>query len=146
MEESINLLHQIKQVFACKEQDVRAYSPLTLAYIGDAIYDLIIRSVVVERGNRAANDLHKRTTRYVKAEAQAKIIMALAEELTEEEEAVYKRGRNAKSYTSSKNATIGDYRKATGFEALMGFLYLTEQTDRMLYLIQRGIELAGLTI
>ena len=146
MEESINLLRQIKQVFACREQDVRAYSPLTLAYIGDAIYDLIIRSVVVERGNRAANDLHKRTTRYVKAEAQAKIIMALAEELTEEEEAVYKRGRNAKSYTSAKNATIGDYRKATGFEALMGFLYLTEQTERMLYLIQRGIELAGLTI
>ena len=146
MEESINLLSQIKQVFACKEQDVRAYSPLTLAYIGDAIYDLVIRSVVVERGNRAANDLHKRTTRYVKAEAQAKMIMALAEELTEEEEAVYKRGRNAKAYTSAKNATIGDYRKATGFEALMGFLYLTEQTDRMLYLIQRGIELAGLTI
>ena len=146
MEESINLLRQIKQVFACREQDVRAYSPLTLAYIGDAIYDLVIRSVVVERGNRAANDLHKRTTRYVKAEAQAKMIMALAEELTEEEEAVYKRGRNAKAYTSAKNATIGDYRKATGFEALMGFLYLTEQTDRMLYLIQRGIELAGLTI
>ena len=146
MEESINLLSQIKQVFACKEQDVRAYSPLTLAYIGDAIYDLVIRSVVVERGNRAANYLHKRTTRYVKAEAQAKMIMALAEELTEEEEAVYKRGRNAKAYTSAKNATIGDYRKATGFEALMGFLYLTEQTDRMLYLIQRGIELAGLTI
>ena len=66
--------------------------------------------------------------------------------LTEEEEAVYKRGRNAKAYTSAKNATIGDYRKATGFEALMGFLYLTEQTERMLYLIQRGIELAGLTI
>lgn len=143
MEESISLLGQIKQVFDCKEQDVRAYSPLTLAYIGDAIYDLIIRSVVVERGNRAANDLHKRTTRYVKAEAQAKMIVALQEELTEEEEAVYKRGRNAKSYTAAKNATIGDYRKATGFEALMGFLYLTEQTDRMLYLVKRGIELAG---
>lgn len=148
MEESlgISLLGQIKQVFECKEQDVRAYSPLTLAYIGDAIYDLIIRSVVVERGNRAANDLHKRTTRYVKAEAQAKMIVALQEELTEEEEAVYKRGRNAKSYTSAKNASIGDYRKATGFEALMGFLYLTDQTDRMLYLVKRGIELAGLVI
>lgn len=146
MEESISLLGQIKELFECREQDVRAYSPLTLAYIGDAIYDLIIRSVVVERGNRAANDLHKRTTRYVKAEAQAKMIMALMEELTEEEEAVYKRGRNAKSYTSAKNATIGDYRKATGFEALMGFLYLTDQTDRMLYLVKRGIELAGLVI
>lgn len=146
MEESISLLGQIKQVFECKEQDVRAYSPLTLAYIGDAIYDLTIRSVVVERGNRAANDLHKRTTRYVKAETQAKMIVALLEELTEEEEAVYKRGRNAKSYTSAKNATIGDYRKATGMEALIGFLYLTDRTDRMLYLIKRGIELAGLAI
>lgn len=125
---------------------MRAYSPLTLAYIGDAIYDLIIRSVVVERGNRAANDLHKRTTRYVKAEAQARMILALEAELTEEEKAVYKRGRNAKSYTSAKNATIGDYRKATGFEALMGFLYLTEQTHRLLYLVRRGIELAGLEI
>ena len=125
---------------------MRAYSPLTLAYIGDAIYDLTIRSVVVERGNRAANDLHKRTTRYVKAETQAKMIVALLEELTEEEEAVYKRGRNAKSYTSAKNATIGDYRKATGMEALIGFLYLTDRTDRMLYLIKRGIELAGLAI
>ena len=146
MEENVSLLGQIKQVFACKEQDVRTYSPLTLAYIGDAIYDLIIRSVVVERGNRAANDLHKRTTRYVKAEAQAKMIAALSEELTEDEEAVYKRGRNAKSYTSAKNATIGDYRKATGFEALMGYLYLTDRMDRLLYLVKRGIELAGLTI
>lgn len=146
MEADLSLLGRIKEVFECKEQDVRAYSPLTLAYIGDAIYDLIIRSVVVERGNRAANDLHKRTTRYVKAEAQARIVVALMEELTEEEEAVYKRGRNAKSYTAAKNATIGDYRKATGFEALIGFLYLTEQTDRMLYLIKKGIELAGLAI
>lgn len=146
MEESLSLLSQIKQTFDCKEQDVRAYSPLTLAYIGDGIYDLVIRSVIVERANRSANDLHKKATRYVKAEAQAKMIVALAEELTEEEEAVYKRGRNAKSYTTAKNASMADYRKATGFEALMGFLYLTEQMDRLLYLIRKGIEAIGLTI
>ena len=146
MEESLTLLGQIKQAFDCKEQDVRAYSPLTLAYIGDAIYDLVIRSVVVERANRSANDLHKKTTRYVKAEAQAKMILALLEELSEEEEAVYKRGRNAKSYTTAKNASMSDYRKATGFEALMGYLYLTGQTDRLLYLVNRGIELIGLSI
>ncbi len=146
MEESLTLLGQIKQAFDCKEQDVRAYSPLTLAYIGDAIYDLVIRSVVVERANRSANDLHKKTTRYVKAEAQAKMILALLEELTLEEEAVYKRGRNAKSYTTAKNASMSDYRKATGFEALMGFLYLTGQMDRLLYLVKRGIELIGLSI
>lgn len=152
MEESIgletrkDLLEQIKTTFACKEQDVRAYSPLTLAYIGDAIYDLVIRSVVVERANRSANDLHKKTVRYVKAEAQAAMIVALADELTAEEEAVYKRGRNAKSYTTAKNASIGDYRKATGFEALMGYLYLTNRTDRMLFLIQKGIHQAGMEI
>lgn len=146
MEESLNLLEKIKQTFECKEQDVRAYSPLTLAYMGDAIYDLIIRSVIVERANRSANDLHKKAIRYVKAETQAKMIQALQEELTEDEEAVYKRGRNAKSYTTAKNATMSDYRKATGFEALMGFLYLTGRTDRLLYLVKRGIELAELKI
>lgn len=144
MEKSI--IEQIKLTFECKEQDVRAYSPLTLAYIGDAIYDLVIRSVVVERANRSANDLHKKTVRYVKAETQSAMIMALLEELTEEEQAVYKRGRNAKSHTMAKNASMSDYRKATGFEALMGYLYLTDQTDRLLYLVKKGIELAGLQI
>lgn len=152
MEESIkpegqsNLLEQIKTVFECKEQDVRAYSPLTLAYIGDSVYDLVIRSVVVERANRSANDLHKKTVRYVKAEAQSMMIQALAMELTPDEEAVYKRGRNAKSYTAAKNASLGDYRKATGFEALIGFLYLTGQMDRLLYLVKKGIELSGMDI
>lgn len=142
----MDLLEQIKTTFACKEQDVRAYSPLTLAYIGDAVYELVIRSVVVNRANRSANDLHKKTVRYVKAEMQAAMIQALVPELTGDEDAVYKRGRNAKSYSVAKNASLGDYRKATGFEALMGYLYLTGQSDRMLYLIQRGIELAGMEI
>lgn len=140
MEESLSLLDQIKSTFACKEVDVRAYSPLTLAYIGDAVYDLVIRSVVVERANKSANELHKKTTKYVKAAAQAMMIEALQEDLTEDEVAVYKRGRNAKSYTTAKNASIGEYRKATGFEALIGFLYLTNQMDRVLYLIKHALE------
>ena len=95
MEESVSavqnsLLDSIKETFACKETDVRAYSPLTLAYIGDVVYDLIIRTVVVERGNRAANELHKRTIQYVKAQTQAQMIEALLPLLSEEEEAVYK--------------------------------------------------------
>lgn len=152
MEESIKadgqngLLEQIKTAFDCQEQDVRAYSPLTLAYIGDGIYELVIRSVVVERANRSANDLHKKTVRYVKAETQAAIIQALLEELTADEEAVYKRGRNAKSYTTAKNASTGDYRKATGFEALIGYLYLTGQTDRLLNLVKKGIAAIGMEI
>ena len=145
MEESIRveLLDRIKETFACKENDVRSYSPLTLAYVGDVVYDLIIRSVVVERGNRAVNDLHKRTTTYVKAATQARMIEALLPFLSEEEEAVYKRGRNAKSYSTAKNASVADYRKATGFEALMGYLYLSNNTERMLELIKKGIELIG---
>ncbi|MDD2971473.1 MAG: ribonuclease III domain-containing protein [Lachnospiraceae bacterium] len=140
MEESISLLRKLKETFQCSEVDIKTYSPLTLAYIGDGIYDLFIRTIIVERGNRAANELHKSTSRIVNAGTQALMIAALTDTLTEEELSVYKRGRNAKSYTSAKNATIGDYRKATGFEALMGFLYLTDQTDRAMELVKIGLE------
>lgn len=140
MEEGLSFLSLIKKTFAVKEVDVRAYSPLTLAYIGDAVYDVIIRTVVVERSNRPANELHKRTSSFVKAQTQAEMIEALRPLLSEEEEAVYKRGRNAKSYTSAKNASIGDYRKATGFEALIGYLYLQDKTERVLELVKTGLE------
>lgn len=139
MEESITILDAIKQRFACEEVDIRTYSPLTLAYIGDAIYDLVIRTIVVERGNRSANNLHKKAVKYVNARVQAQIIDALESELTDEEEAVYHRGRNAKSYSSAKNASIIEYRKATGLEALCGYLYLQGKQERMLELIQNGL-------
>ena len=146
MEESISLLDLIKQSFELKEVDIRAYSPLTLAYIGDCVYDLVIRTVVVERGNEPANKLHKKTVAYVKAQTQASMIEALLPYLTEEEEAVYKRGRNAKSYTSAKNASIGDYRKATGMEALVGYLYLTGQEARIMELIKTGLKELSMTL
>ena len=95
---------------------------------------------MVEKGNAQVNKLHQRASKLVKASAQSEIIEKLKEDLTEEELAVYKRGRNAKSYTMAKNATMSDYRRATGFEALMGYLYLTEQWERMLQLIKKGIE------
>ena len=140
MEESVSMLLQIKKAFACREADVRSFSPLTLAYIGDAVYDLIIRTVVVEQGNKAANLLHRSTVKYVNAAAQAAIIEALSDVLTQEELAVYKRGRNAKSHTAAKNASIEDYRKATGMEALIGYLYLSDRMDRILELITLGLE------
>ena len=139
MEESISLLTLIKKSFDLKEVDIRTYSPLTLAYIGDAVYDLIFRTDVVLQGNTSANKLHNKTVQYVKAPAQARLIESIMEELSEEELAVYKRGRNAKPYTMAKNATMGEYKKATGLEALMGYLYLTDQMDRALQLIQRGL-------
>lgn len=139
MEEGLSFLAKIKETFAVKEPDVRAYSPLTLAYIGDAVYDVIVRTVVVGRANRAANALHKKTSSIVKAQTQALMIEALSDILTEEETDVYKRGRNAKSYTTAKNASVGDYRKATGLEALVGYLYLKDETDRILFLIKEGL-------
>ena len=146
MEESITILDAIKRDFDCKEVDIRTYSPLTLAYIGDAIYDLVIRTIVVERGNRSANNLHKKAVAYVNARVQAKMIDALEGELTEEEAAVYHRGRNAKSYTAAKNASIIEYRKATGLVALCGYLFLQGQQERMLYLIREAITRIGMTI
>lgn len=140
MEESLSLLKQLKKEFDCKEVDIKEYSPLTLAYIGDGIYDVIIRTVVVERGNRAANKLHKMATKYVNAGTQAAMIDALQDCLTEEEAAIYKRGRNAKSYTTAKNASVMDYRKATGLEALVGYLYLQDEMGRAIELVKLGLE------
>ena len=146
MEEGLTILEAIKRDFACGEVDIRTYSPLALAYIGDAIYDLVIRTVVVERGNTSPNKLHKKAVAYVNARIQARMVEALLDELTEEEQTIYKRGRNAKSYTTAKNATVIEYRKATGFEALCGYLYLAGKQERMPSLIRRAIELVEMEI
>ncbi len=140
MEESLSLLEQLKKGFACKEVDIRTYSPLTLAYIGDSIYDVMIRTVIVERGNRSTKDLHKAAVGYVNAGTQARMGEALQEFLTEEEQAVYRRGRNAKSPSVAKNASVTDYRKATGMEALLGYLYLQDRMDRAIELVKLGLE------
>jgi len=139
MEESLDFLQQIKDSFGLKEVDIRTYSPLTLAYIGDAVYDLIFRTMVVGKGNTSANKLHNKTVQYVKAPAQAQLIESILNRLTEEESSVYKRGRNAKPYTMAKNATMAEYKKATGWEALVGYLYLQGRMERILELIQIGL-------
>ncbi|MCI9136720.1 MAG: ribonuclease III [Lachnospiraceae bacterium] len=138
MEKGINAY--ILEKFGIEQGDIRNYSPLVLAYIGDAIYDLIIRSVIVGKGNARVNALHKRASHLVKAHSQAEMIQKLLPELTEKEHAVYKRGRNAKSFTMAKNATVADYRQATGFEALMGYLYLENDLERMMELILKGLD------
>lgn len=138
MEKGIN--SHIKEVFELPEVDVATYSPLALAYIGDGIYDLVIRSIVVGRGNTKASRLHYTTSQLVKAHAQSEMMHTLQPLLTEEEADIYRRGRNAKSPTMAKNATMSDYRRATGFEALMGYLYLTDRFDRILELVERALE------
>ena len=136
----------IKEQFNIKEVDIRTYSPLTLAYIGDGIYDLVIRSIVVGRGNTRASQLHNTTSKVVKAHTQAMMIEVLSHMLTEVEMDVYRRGRNAKSPTMAKNATMADYRKATGFEALMGYLYLNDELERIVELTKKGLELLELKL
>lgn len=130
----------IREQFGVADVDIRTYSPLTLAYIGDGIYDLVIRTIVVGKGNTRAGDLHRRTSQIVKAHTQAMMMDSLLPCLTEEEESVYRRGRNAKSPTMAKNATMSDYRKATGFEALMGFLYLKDEFERLVELVKIGAD------
>lgn len=116
------------------------YSPLVLAYLGDGVYELIIRSKVVNMGNMQVNKMHKKSASLVKAQTQAAMIRFLEPELSEEEKTVVRRGRNAKSATMAKNATMADYRLATGFEALVGYLYLSGQFERLIVLVGRGLE------
>ena len=113
------------------------------AYLGDAVYEILIRTIVVSEGNMQVNKLHKKSSALVKAAAQAEFLMAIEEDLTEEEHAVYKRGRNAKSFSMAKNATMKDYRMATGFEALMGYLYLSGRTERMVDLVALAMTKTG---
>lgn len=138
MEKSLN--QQIKETFAIADVDIRTYSPLTLAYIGDGIFDVVIRSIVVGRGNTPVNQLHHKTSHIVKAHSQAMMAEVLLDEMTDTEKDIYRRGRNAKSHTMAKNATVMDYRSATGFEALMGYLYLTDEMNRILELISIALE------
>ena len=130
----------IKEAMVLEEIDVINYSPLTLAYIGDGIYEIVVRTMIVEQANRQVNKIHKAASDLVKAHTQAQLIFLIMDKLTEEEITIYKRGRNAKAVTRAKNASMSDYRTATGFEALMGWLYLTGQSQRMMELIKMGVE------
>ena len=129
----------IKQNMDLGEINITDYSPLTLAYIGDGIYEIVVRTVIVDEANRQVNKIHKAASNLVKAETQAKMIHLIMDDLTEEDVRIYKRGRNAKAVTRAKNASMSDYRTATGFEALMGWLYLTGQSERMMQLIKKCI-------
>ena len=122
------------------QMDPKAYSPLGLAYIGDAVYEIAVRTLVISEGNMSVNKYHKKSSSLVKASAQAGVYDNIKEKLTDEEAAVYKRGRNAKSATAAKNASIVEYRMATGVEAMIGYLYLSGRTARALELIKIGLD------
>ncbi len=118
-------------MFGSEKLDPREYSPVALAYIGDTIYDLYVRTKVMEKGDRHVRDMHKDAVKAVSAAAQSRSVHNIEPLLSEEEDAILKRGRNAKSGSAPKNADVVEYRWATGFEALIGFLYLDGRLERL---------------
>lgn len=146
MEKGVRLPQEIWESFDCKEQDIRSFSPLTLAYIGDCVYELIVRTVIVEKGNKQPDKLHREAAGFSKAGTQRKIYEALLDEVTTEEADILKRGKNAHFHTKAKNATVNEYKCATALEALFGYLYLTGNMERTLILLQIGLEKCGLHI
>jgi len=138
MEQSIKYM---KEQLGIKEVDIRTYSPLALAYIGDCVFDMLIRHMIVSKGNMAVQKYHKKVSSLVNAHAQAEMITGLEPELSEEEQNIYKRGRNSKPATTAKNASVKEYKMATGMEALLGYLYLTDQHTRLIDLVKRSMEI-----
>ena len=123
------------------EENMQQTSPLALAYIGDAIYEMYIRRMLIANPRLSVDKLHKKAVKYVRAKAQAEIVLALEKELGEEEWMIVKKGRNQKSKTVPKNSDIGDYRYATGFEALIGFLFCMKRYERLMEVMGRAVEI-----
>lgn len=130
----------LDQHFKIEAFKANTYSPVTLAYIGDSIYDLVVRTVIMSKGNKAVGKMHKEASKYVNAKAQAKMYYAVEGVLTEEEKAAFRRGRNAKQGSTPKNADLNTYKHATGMEAVLGFLYLNQDLNRIMFLISLGLE------
>jgi len=129
----------IGEDFEVKEGGLNSYSPLVLAYLGDAVYEVFVRTLIVSGGNAPVNTLHKRSIGFVKAKAQSDIVHRLMEDLTPEEFDIVRRGRNAKSGTIPKNADVTEYKYATGFETLLGYLYLKKDYRRLLEILKLSV-------
>lgn len=126
------------------KDEARMLNSLQLALIGDGVFEIFIRNYILTQNTAlSANKIHVRAIGYVKAKSQARIMHEIEKFLSEEEAAVYKRGRNAKSSTVPKNADVRDYRMATGFESLVGYLYLTGNKERLEFIFNKSIEIIG---
>ncbi len=120
-------------------ENPKGLSPLVLAYVGDAVFEIFVRTYVLSFGNAPVNKLHKKSREIVKAKGQKDIYFKIEKMLTEEEQSVFKRGRNSKSNTMPKNADLMDYKYATGLEALFGYLYLKGDISRLEELFNAGV-------
>lgn len=135
-----DIVNRISETFDLKSFKPNTYSPVTLAYIGDSIYELVIRTIIMSGGSKAVAKMHNESRGFVNANTQAVMYHAVMPILTEEEADVMKRGRNAKSGRAPKSADLQTYKHATGFEALIGYLYISDQVDRVIELIKIGID------
>ncbi len=135
-----DLPEKIKDQFEIKDTDINTYNPLTLAFIGDSVYETIVRTMVVSKGNKSVNALAKDKNKLVNAKTQSRIAEILTEYYTEEEADIYRRGKNAKTANHSKSAAYSEYHRATGLEAVFGYLYLTGKLDRCLELFKTALE------
>ncbi len=131
-------LDSIKKEFELSETPPGEVASLMLAFIGDAVYEVVTRTIVLGKGNRPINAVHKDNIKLVNATTQARMAEILMEDFTAEEQSQYRRGKNTKSSTSAKNSTLADYKKATGFEAVIGFLYLKGEHQRIIDLCKLG--------
>lgn len=124
-----------------EKEEINMMSPLTWAYVGDAVYELYIRNYLVNTTNLKPHKLHIESIKYVKAKSQANILERLDNFLTEEEKEIVRRGRNAKNHHLPKNADVNDYMYSTAFEALIGYLYLSKEEKRLNEILEKCIEL-----
>ncbi len=121
------------------EQEIRMMNPIQQAYLGDAVYELYVRTYILHTMKGSVNELNKKAVQYVKATSQAKMVYGLESFLTDDEKARIRRGRNQKSISVPKNASMSDYRYATGFEAMIGWLYLNGDVERIGEIVRAGI-------
>lgn len=142
----MNLLNEIHTVFSEEPADVRGIAPLKLAYLGDAVYEILIRTLVIDTTGGPVKNLHTKSSGLVNAKAQSDLVLAMSDILTEEERSVYRRGRNAKTSSVAKHADIHDYRNATGLEALFGYLYLTGRSGRAVTLLKYAMDKLQITV
>ena len=122
------------------EEEVNFLNPLVWAYIGDSVYELFIRTNLVNNSNEKVHKLHVNAVKFVKAAGQAKILKAIEKELTEEEQNIVRRTRNTQNHHIAKNATPAEYSYATAFEGLIGYLYLNKRDERLKYILSRALE------
>ena len=123
-----------------KNRNPKQLSPLNLAFIGDCVYEMLVRETLVQQANRPVNDLHRESVKFVSAKEQTQAYDKIKDLLNEDEMSVFKRGRNAKVGHNPKSASQGEYHIATGVEALFGYLYLTDQTERIIELFKLIID------